>query len=361
MRAVGHPHALHPFYAIEYGRAAMNPFFPPPTGISVREIAALTGASAPDGSALDRVVSGIAALERARPADIVYVDSAKHVGALAATGAGVCLTSEKFEARAPATLIVLRSKQPFRDFVTVARKLYPEALKPTSLFNGDAIGPGANVHPTAEVEDGVTIDPGAVIGPRAAVGAGTTIGANAVIGPDVQIGRDGSIGPGATVVHALIGDSVIVHAGCRIGQDGFRYHGTMAGHIKVPQLGRVIIQDHVEIGAGTAIDRGGVGDTVIGEGTKIDNLVQIGHNCRIGRHCIIVSQCGLSGSVTLGDFVMLGGQVGIADHVTIGEGARVGAQSGVPSDIPAGQTWFGYPALPGREYFRIISAMRKRT
>ena len=214
----------------------MNPFFPPPSGISVREIAALTGATPRDDAALDRIVSGIAALDRARAADIVYVDSAKHVAALAATGAGVCLTSDKFEARAPTTLIVLRSKQPFRDFVTVARKLYPDALHPTSLFDGDGGGPGANVHPTAEIEDGVTIDPGAVIGPRAAIGGGTMIGANAVIGPDVQIGRDGSVGPGASIVHALIGDNVIIHAGCRIGQDGFRYHGTMDGHIKVPQL-----------------------------------------------------------------------------------------------------------------------------
>ena len=166
--------------------------------------------------------------------------------------------------------------------------------------------PGAVVHPTAEIEDGVTVDPGAVIGPRAAIGAGTVIGANAVIGPDVQIGRDCSVGAGASIVHALIGDNVILHAGCRIGQDGFRYHPSPKGHVKVPQLGRVIIQDDVEIGANTAIDRGGSGDTVIGEGTKIDNLVQIGHNCMIGRHCIIVRECGLSGSVTLGDYVDAG-------------------------------------------------------
>jgi UDP-3-O-[3-hydroxymyristoyl] glucosamine N-acyltransferase len=291
----------------------------------------------------------------------VYIDSAKHLDALGATRAGVCLTSEKFEARAPSTAVVLRSKQPFRDFVMVTRKLYPESLRPTSLFDGSAIGPGANVHPSAEIEDGVTIDPGAVIGPRVAIGSGTLIGANAVIGPDVQIGRDSSIGPAAVIVHSLIGDGVIVHAGCRIGQDGFRYHPSAAGHLKVPQIGRVIVQDNVEIGAGTTIDRGGIGDTVIGEGSKIDNQVQIGHNVSVGRHCIVVAQCGLSGSVTLGDYVMLGGQVGVADHVTIGEGARIGAQSGVPSDIPPGETWFGYPALPGREYFRIISAMRKRT
>ena len=178
-----------------------------------------------------------------------------------------------------------------------------------------------------------------------------------MIGPDVQIGRDCSIGPGASVMHALIGDSVILHGGCRIGQDGFRYHPSAKGHVKVPQLGRVIIQDNVEIGANTTIDRGGSGDTVIGEGTKIDNLVQIGHNCTIGRHCIICAECGFSGSVVLGDYVVLGGQVGIADHLTIGEGAIVGAKSGVMSNIPAGQQWFGYPAMPGRDYLRVFAGV----
>ena len=193
----------------------MNPFFPPPSGISVREIAALTGATPRDDAALDRMVSGIAALERARAADIVYVDSAKHVAALAATGAGVCLTSDKFEARAPTTLIVLRSKQPFRDFVTVARKLYPDALKPTSLFDGDAVGPGANVHPTAEIEDGVTIDPGAVIGPRAAIGGGTTIGGQCGDRTG-RADRPRRLGRSGREHRACVDRrNVIIHAGCR--------------------------------------------------------------------------------------------------------------------------------------------------
>ena len=222
------------------------------------------------------------------------------------------------------------------------------------------MAPGAIVHPTAEIEDDVTIDPGAVIGPRAAIGSGTVIGATAVVGPGVQIGRDCAIGPGTSIINALIGDNVILHGGCRIGQDGFRYHPSAQGHVKVPQLGRVVIQDNVEIGANTAIDRGGSGDTVIGEGTKIDNLVQIGHNCTIGRHCIIAAECGLSGSIVLGDHVMLGGQVGIADHITIGERAIVAAKSGVIGHIPAGQQWFGYPAMPGRDYLRVFATSRRR-
>jgi UDP-3-O-[3-hydroxymyristoyl] glucosamine N-acyltransferase len=353
--------ALHRRAAIEYGRRRMSRFFQQPQGLTVREIAALTGAVPRQDARLDAVVSGIDTLDRARPADLVFIDSPRYADRLAATRGGVCLVTEALSARAPASLIVLHTKQPFRDFVVVARKLYPESLRPRSLYDVGGVAEGAIVHPTAEIEDGVVIDPGAVVGPRAAIGSGTVIAATAVIGPDVQIGRDCSIGPGASVMHALLGDGVILHPGCRIGQDGYRYQPSPRGHVKVPQLGRVIIQDNVEIGANTCVDRGGSGDTVIGEGTKIDNLVQIGHNCQVGRHCIIVGGCGLSGSVVLGDFVMLGGHAGVADHITIGEGAMIGAKSGVFSAVPAGEKWFGYPAMPGREYLRILVGSRKRS
>jgi UDP-3-O-[3-hydroxymyristoyl] glucosamine N-acyltransferase len=214
------------------------------------------------------------------------------------------------------------------------------------------------VHPTARLEGGVTIDPGAVIGAGAEIGSGTVIGANAVIGTQVRIGRDCAIGPNASITYALIGDRVIVHAGCRIGQDGFGFVMGPGGHRKIPQIGRVMIQDDVEIGAGTSIDRGGLRDTVIGEGTKIDNQVQIGHNVVIGRHCVLVAQVGIAGSVVLEDYVVLGGQVGVADNLTIGEGAKVGAQSGIMSNIPAGQSWFGYPATRSRDYWRDTATLR---
>jgi len=338
----------------------MTSFFPQPKSLSVREIADLTGAVPRPGAQLDLVVSGIAAIDRARASDLVYADNAKYLDRLAATRAGVCLTSELFAARAPTALTVLYTANPFRDFVVVARRLFPDSLRPRPLFDTAGIALGAIVHLSAEIEDGVTVDPGAVIGPHAAIGAGTVIGATAVIGPSVQIGRDCSVGPGASVMHALIGDNVILHGGARIGSDGFRYHPSSNGHVKVPQLGRVIIQDNVEIGANSAVDRGGMGDTVIGEGTKIDNLVQIGHNCMIGRHCILCAGCGLSGSVVLRDGAILGGHVGVADHMTIGEGAVVGAKSGVMSNIPAGQQWFGYPAMPGRDYLRAITLSRTK-
>ena len=338
----------------------MKTFFLQPSSLTVREIANLTGAVPRDGARLDLVVTGIAALDRARSSDLVYMDNTKYGDRLATTRGGACLTTDRFAKHAPSEVTVLCTAQPFRDFVVVSRKLFPDALRPRPLFDIEGVAPGAIVHPAAEIEDGATIDPGAVIGPRAAIGSGTVIGSTAVIGPGVQIGRDCSVGPGASIMHALIGDNVTLHGGCRIGQDGFRYHPSAKGHVKVPQVGRVIIQDNVEIGANTAIDRGSMGDTVIGEGTKIDNLVQIGHNCTIGRHCIICAECGFSGSVVLGDNVVLGGQVGLADHIILGEGAVVGAKSGVMSNIPAGQQWFGYPAMPGRDYFRLLANARKR-
>jgi UDP-3-O-[3-hydroxymyristoyl] glucosamine N-acyltransferase len=335
-------------------------FFKPALGLTVREIAALTGAEPRPGARLDALITSIAPLDRAGPSDLVFVDSAKYANAVGATSAGACLTTERFAAKVPTNLTLLCTPEPYRAFVTVACKLFPDALRPTSLFGAQGVAAGAIVHPSAHIENGVSIDPGVVIGPRVAIGAGTAIAATAAIGADVHIGRNGSVGPGASITHALIGDNVIIHAGCRIGQDGFRYQMGTKRHIKVPQIGRVIIQDNVEIGAGTAIDRGATGDTVIGEGTKIDNLVQIGHNVMIGRNCIIVAQCGISGSAVLADNVVLGGQVGIADHRTVGEGAMVGAKSGVASDVPAGEKWLGAPAWPAGEFLRANAALRRR-
>jgi len=326
-------------------------FFDRPSALTVAQIISLTGAEPRDAAGLERLIADVAPLDHAGPADLTFVESNKYADALAATRAGACLMPQRLEARAPDGVIVLRTEEPYRAFVTVHREFYPRALRPTSMFETTGVSPAATIHPSAKLGNGITVDPGVVIGPRAEIGPGSTIAATAVIGPDVLIGRDCTVGAGCSIMHALIGDRVVIHPGCRIGQDGFGYIPGDTS-LKIPQTGRVIIEDDVEIGAGTAIDRGGIRDTIIGEATKIDNLCQIGHNVVIGRHCVVVAQSGLSGSVTLEDFAALGGAVGLAPHVRIGAGARVAARSGVMNDIPPKQTWGGYPARPRMQWMR---------
>ncbi len=334
-------------------------FFPHGPGLTIEEIVALTGAAVRGTPVLDGRLDNIASLDRAGPRDLAFIDSNKFIPQLATLRAGACLSTAKFAEHVPARVAVLIVADPYRALVAVAEVLFPQAMRPSSLFERSDSREGAIVHESARLENGVVVDPGAVIGPRAEIGAGTVIGATAVIGRDVRIGRDCVVGPGASVTHALIGDRVILHAGCRIGQDGFGYLPGKKGHRKIPQLARVIIQDDVEIGANSTVDRGGIRDTVIGEGTKIDNLVQIAHNVTIGRHCLFAAQVGISGSSTIGDHTMLGGQVGIADNVLIGEGVQLAARSAVFYEVPAGSRWAGTPARPAREWLRGEALLQK--
>ena len=326
--------------------------------MTVADVAALVGASVAD-AARDASISSVAPLDMAGPGALTFLDNPKYAAALDTTRATACLLQPRFEARAPAGVVALVVSDPYRSFAAVAARLYPGAARPGSLFGETGVSTQAVVHPEARLEPGVIVDPGAVIGPRAEIGSGVVIGPNAVVGPDVKIGRDSAVGAGASVVHALVGDRVIIHAGARIGQDGFGFAMGPSGHLKVPQVGRVVVQDDVEIGANTTIDRGANRDTVIGEGTKIDNLVQIGHNVVVGRHCVVVAQVGVSGSTTIGDFVSLGGQAGLTGHLTVGTGAQIGAQSGLMTDVPAGGRWAGSPAEPARDWLRGAAALRK--
>jgi UDP-3-O-[3-hydroxymyristoyl] glucosamine N-acyltransferase len=328
---------------------------------TLADVAGWVGATLPPGADGAAKILGVAPLDRAGPDDLVFLDNPKYAEDLAATRARACLVGPRFAEKVPAATAALVVADPYRAFATVSAKLYPEANRPGSGFGASGVSPNASIHPEARLEQGVVVDPGAVIGPRAEIGAGAVIGANAVIGPDCRIGRDCVIGANATILNALVGDRAILHPGVRVGQDGFGFAMGPRGHLKVPQTGRVVIQDDVEIGANSTIDRGANRDTVIGQGTKIDNLVQIGHNVVIGRHCVIVSQVGISGSCVLGDFVVIGGQAGLAGHLKIGDGAQIGASSGVMNDIPSGQKWIGSPAQPLREFWREVAGIRKLT
>jgi len=329
--------------------------------LTVGEIAALTGAKPRREADLHRRISGVAALDRATPDDLAFLANAKYADEAAHSDAGACLTSERLADAVPPRMALLVVREPYHAFVEVAQTLYPEALRPSSMFGASGIASGAFVHPDARMESGVTIDPGAVIGPGAEIGSGTVIGPAAVVGPHVCIGRDCAIGAHVTLAHALIGDRVIIHPGAAIGQDGFGFIMGPSGHRKVPQIGRVIIQDDVEIGAGTMIDRGANRDTVIGEGTKIDNQVQIGHNTQIGRHCVLVAQTGISGSVTVEDFVVLAARVGVINHITIGEGAQIAAQGNPWTDVPPGARFGGSPAKPMRRWLREVAMIERMT
>ncbi len=315
------------------------------------DLAGRCGARLASGSNPDLAIQDIADIETAGAGDIVYFADPSYVIALGASRCGACVTNEKFAAKVagPAVVIAADAREVFAQ---MAAAFYPHAPMPAQdhAVSADAV-----------LGKGVALGPGVVIGAKASIGERSTIGANAVIGPGVVIGNDCRIAPNTTIAYALLGNGIIIHPGVQIGQDGFGFAPTGHGLIKVPQLGRVVIHDDVEIGANTTIDRGALGDTVVGAGTKIDNLVQIAHNVQIGTRCVIVSLAGLAGSCVIGDGAIIGGQVGVAPHVHVGEGAQIGAQSGVMRDIGPGEVVLGSPSRPVKRFWREVAALQRLT
>jgi UDP-3-O-[3-hydroxymyristoyl] glucosamine N-acyltransferase len=321
-------------------------FFANAGPFALADLAARGGAELRNAADPQARVADVAPLEVAGPEHLSFLDNKKYVDAFAASQAGACLVRAEFTDKAPAAMALLITDDPYRAYAKIASAFYPRPI----LTPG--VAQTASVHPSAILGAGCQVDPGAVIGERAEIGERCHIGANAVIGPGVKIGNDGRIGPLSSIGFALIGERVYIHPGVRIGQDGFGFAMGPQGHLTVPQLGRVVIHDDVEIGANSTIDRGAGPDTVIGIGCKIDKLVQIGHNVQLGRGCVLVSQVGISGSTKLGDFVIAAGQAGLTGHLQIGSGARIGAQAGVMRDIPAGETVGGSPAVPITQWLR---------
>lgn len=314
------------------------------------DVARAAGAAAPTA---DLRIDGLAPLQTAGPNELSYLDNRRFASVLKQTKAGAVIVHPDLQALVPETTIPILTADPHIGWAKVAALFHPvpppsPGVHPSAVVAGDAaIDPSTEIGPLCVIESGVEI------GPRCRVGPGVTIGSGVTIGPDCRIGTH------ASVSHALLGARVYVYPGARIGQEGFGFAPTKAGFLTAPQLGRVIIGDDVEVGANTTIDRGSTTDTVIGAGSRLDNLVQIAHNVVLGKCCVIVAQTGIAGSTVLEDFVQLGGQVAVDGHLRIGQGARVGAQSGVMRNIPPGVDMVGTPAQPKREFFRQVAAMMR--
>jgi len=333
--------------------AADPRFFPHAGPQSLASVLAVTGGEAP-GLDSARVLSGIAPLDEAGPGDLSYCEGTRNVAALRATKAGAVLVQADMRANLPAGSAAIVVKAPALAFSRAAALFHPAR----------AARPG--IHPTAvlgegvELADGVEIGPFVVVGNGARIGAGSILDAHAVVGEGVVLGSGCRLHSHASISHAICGDGVVLHPGARVGQEGFGFVPTPEGRfVTMPQLGLVRLHDHVEIGANACVDRGSHADTVLGAGTRLDNLVQVAHNVRAGAGCVLVAQVGVSGSTTLGNYVTLAGQAGVTGHLSIGDGARIGAQSGVMRSVPPGAEMLGSPAVPVREAMRAITVMKR--
>lgn len=330
-------------------------FFKKQPSFSLSALADIAGGKLAGKAADGVMIDDVAALDQAGANQISFLDNIRYKDAFLQSKAGAVIVSETAASFAPEHMALIVSPNPYKSYALVAQAFYPDTYPPAD------ISPAAHIHASAAIGKGCVIEAGAVISANAKIGDGTWVQSGAVIGGDVEIGSKCRIGTGASVSHAVLGDAVRLYPGVRVGQDGFGFAIDPKGHVKVPQLGRVLIEDNVEIGANSCIDRGAGPDTVIGAGTWIDNLVQIGHNVKIGRGCILIAQSGVAGSTVLEDFSVLAAQAGVAGHLRIGKGARIGAKAGVMKDVPAGEEQLGAPAMPVKEFMRQVIALKRLT
>ncbi len=318
--------------------------------VKVTDIAKLLNAELVGDS--DLVVTGFAPLSTAGPSDLSFLDNEKYVDEFHKTQAGIVIVAPTV---APEGRRVIRAPNPYAAFAQVLQAFAPSAPCP---FEG--VSPEAFVDRTAILADGVCIGPGVYVGPKSTIGRGTQLWPGVSIGPGCTVGEDCQLYPNVVVYHDCeVGDRVILHAGCAVGGDGFGFAPDGERYLKIPQIGNVVIEDDVEIGSNSTIDRAALGTTRIGKGTKIDNLVMVAHNCEVGENSILIAQVGVSGSTLLGKHVVLAGQVGVCGHVKIGDFARIGAQSGVTKSVPDGQEFLGAPAIPVSEFKRLQAHIRK--
>lgn len=328
-------------------------FFDRAGPFTLAELAAFSGAEVAPGADADLLIHDVAPLDTAGAGQLSFLDNRKYVEAFSVSQAAACVVHPGLASRAPAGMALLLSRKPYRSYALCAQAFYP--LPKAS----GVISPAAHIDPTAKLGEGVEISAGVVIEEGAAIGDRVRIAPNAVIGRNVEIGADTIIGACASLSHCFIGARVMIYPGARIGQDGFGFAMDLDRHVRVPQLGRVIVEDDVEVGANVTIDRGAGPDTVIGQGCMIDNLVQIGHNVTLGAGCVIVAQAGISGSTKFGHHAVLAAQSGVAGHLTIGAGARIAACTGVMRDVEPGAEVCGTPAMPKRQYFRQVAILAR--
>jgi UDP-3-O-[3-hydroxymyristoyl] glucosamine N-acyltransferase len=318
-------------------------FFETQSPLSLGELAELTGATLLGGHPQVEI-AGVSSLVTAGADTVAFLADLRRAAEMAQTRAAACFATAEAASAAPCP--VLATRWPQAAWAVAAERLHRPRRHPAG---------SPAIHPDAELEENVEVAQGATIGPGARIGRGTYIASAAVIGPGVAIGRDAYVGAGAHLGFALVGDRARIYAGAVIGESGFGATVGPRGVVDVPQLGRVILQDGVTVGANSCIDRGAYEDTVVGENTKIDNLVQVAHNVIIGRNCVLAAFTGISGSVVIGDNCMFGGRAGVADHLTIGAGARIAASAGVIRDVPPGESWGGTPARAARQWLREMA------